>query len=39
MIDLNIVKILIGRRLMKIKLAAPIQLESLIDGPGIRMVI
>lgn len=24
---------------MKIKLAAPVQLESLIDGPGIRMVI
>ena len=24
---------------MEIKLAAPVQLESLIDGPGIRMVI
>ena len=39
MTDLNIVKILIGKWLMKIKLAAPVQLESLIDGPGIRMVI
>ena len=39
MIDLNIAKILIGKWLMKIKLAAPVQLESLIDGPGIRMVI
>lgn len=39
MIDLSTAKILIGVVQMKIKLAAPVQLESLIDGPGIRMVI